>query len=116
MVDPPELLQFLPGPWSRAHALEAGGTVRANTAWGDPAPTALKGGWILGEPVGLPTMPDALDKVTHVEWRSGWRDHHIDTINVNNNLTTATTTTSATTATTAKDALDYKTSETSYLY
>ena len=42
MVDPPELLQFLPGPWSRAHALEAGGTVRANTAWGDPAPTALK--------------------------------------------------------------------------
>ena len=46
MVDPPELLQFLPGPWSRAHALEAGGTVRANTAWGDPAPTTLKGEWI----------------------------------------------------------------------
>jgi len=101
MVDPPELLQFLPGPWSRAHALEAGGTVRANTAWGDPAPTALK-------VFNIYTAPHRQAPVTLVTPRAVPSAHACVYIYiyiyiyvcgpVSNNLTTATTTTSASTA------------------
>ena len=39
-----------------------------------PADISLGEVWIVADPVALPSAPDALDKLPHVEWRTGWKD------------------------------------------
>ena len=45
--------------------------VRRAPPWAD---ISLGEGWIVADPVALPSAPDALDKLPHVEWRTGWND------------------------------------------